>query len=362
MDPEFNPDPNSTVSSLALQADGQILVSGVFTTLGGQPRAHLARLNADGTLDAGFNPAANSSVYSLAVQADGSILVGGAFTTLGGQARSRLARLNADGTLDPSFSPGADGSVYSLAVQADGKILAAGSFTTLGGEPRSYVGRLNADGTVDPAFPPALNNFVYALAVQADGKTVLGGAFTTLGGLPCNGLARFDPIEPATQSLTCDDSTVTWWRGGTSPEVWQTSFDYSADGLHWTSLGLGTRVSGLPAGQTGGWELAGLSLPPAGTLRARGYVTGGQFNGSAGFVETMLVRPVALRLRLVRDGSNVVLRWPSVMTGYVLESTASLSPSAGWSPVTNQVTIAGSDCITTHGMDSPARFYRLRSR
>ena len=40
-----------------------------------------------------FNPGANGSVYSLAVQADGRILVGGGFTTLGGQSRTNLGRL-----------------------------------------------------------------------------------------------------------------------------------------------------------------------------------------------------------------------------------------------------------------------------
>jgi ABC-2 type transport system permease protein len=38
------------------------------------------------------------------LQADGKMLVGGAFTTLGGQTRKALARLNADGTLDGSDS------------------------------------------------------------------------------------------------------------------------------------------------------------------------------------------------------------------------------------------------------------------
>src|SRR5438477_11612875 len=70
-----------------------------------------------------FNPGANGIVYSLAVQTDGTILAGGAFTTMGGQARARIARLNADGTLDPGFNPGANNTVNSLVVQADGKIL-----------------------------------------------------------------------------------------------------------------------------------------------------------------------------------------------------------------------------------------------
>ena len=68
------------------------------------------------------------------------------------------------------------------------------------------------------------------------------------------------------------------------------------------------------------------------------------------------------RLSVSCSGAHLELRWPSLMTGYVLECASSLSRSAVWSPVTNQVTVAGSDCITTHGMDSPARFYRLRSR
>src|SRR2546427_688361 len=73
-----------------------------------------------------FNPGTGGSypnVYSLAVQADGKILVGGGFAMLGGQSRTNIGRLNADGTLETSFNPGVGGVaypyVYSLAVQAD---------------------------------------------------------------------------------------------------------------------------------------------------------------------------------------------------------------------------------------------------
>src|SRR2546421_11987581 len=54
-----------------------------------------------------FNPGANGTVYALAVQTDGKILAGGAFTTLGGQARNHIGRLNQDGTDDPVFNTGA---------------------------------------------------------------------------------------------------------------------------------------------------------------------------------------------------------------------------------------------------------------
>ena len=96
--------------------------------------ALIARLNADGSVDASFNPDANGAVNSLAVQPDGKVLVGGFFTTIGGQTRNNIARLNADGSADASFNPVADNTVISLAVQPDGKVLVGGNFTTVGGQ------------------------------------------------------------------------------------------------------------------------------------------------------------------------------------------------------------------------------------
>src|SRR5262249_47711501 len=149
------------------------------------PCFNLGRLNPNGTLDGSFNPAPEADVLSLAVQADGKILVGGWFTGLGGQPRSRIGRLNVNGTLDTSFNPGAtyDPSpnvtrVESLAVQADGRILVGGWFTTLGGRPRNHLARLKADGTLDTDFNPGADSDVLTLAVQADKKIMLGGNFT----------------------------------------------------------------------------------------------------------------------------------------------------------------------------------------
>ena len=51
----------------------------------------------------GFDPSANSYVSALAMQADGKLLVGGSFTEIAGEPRAYLARLRADGSLDPDF-------------------------------------------------------------------------------------------------------------------------------------------------------------------------------------------------------------------------------------------------------------------
>jgi hypothetical protein len=86
-----------------------------------------------------------NSVDSFAVQADGKILVGGFFTSIGGQPRNRIARLDPTNGLADSFNPNADEEVLSIALQADGKILAGGVFDSIGGQPRAKFARLGND-------------------------------------------------------------------------------------------------------------------------------------------------------------------------------------------------------------------------
>jgi uncharacterized delta-60 repeat protein len=193
LDTGFNPSANGSVFAMAFQADGKALLGGTFTTLGGQTRNYIGRLNVDGSLDTSFNPGANSYVYSLAVQFDGKILVGGGYTTLGSQARNYLGRLNADGSVDTTFNPGANSHVYSLALQADGKILVGGAFSALAGQSRSYLGRLNANGSADLAFNPGANSWVYSLALQSDGGILVGGYFTKLAGDSRSYFGRLSP-------------------------------------------------------------------------------------------------------------------------------------------------------------------------
>ena len=294
------------------------------------------------------------------MQADGKILVGGYFTTLGGQPRNNFGRLNPDGTLDPTFNPGVVGHVddededpyvSSLALQADGKILVGGGFTTLGGQTRNSIGRLNPDGTLDPTFNPGANYDVSSLAVQADGKILVGGYFSALSGQGRLGIGRLDNTGPATQLLSHDGSTITWLRGGTSPEVWRTTFEYSADGLNWTFLGAGIRIPG-------GWELAGLSIPPGTILRARGYVAGGD-NSSGWFAETMwMAPPVLIGLDRVNDGVDITV---SSVAGryYTLQTTTTLD---AWVDVPGAVAVAGTGAALVLHHPSPGarrNFYRV---
>lgn len=312
LDQNFNPAlggvPTPSVSSLAIQPDGKILLVGNFLTVGGQLRSRIARINAGGTVDTTFNPGAGLQALCLALQADGKILVGGNFSTLGGQPRNCIGRLNPNGTVDPTFNPGASWSVMSMVVQTDGKIVVSGAFASLAGQPRSYLGRLNPDGTLDPSFDPGSDGIVDALALQADGKLLVGGTFSWLGGERRNCIGRIVAAEPATDSLAFDDSSITWQRAGTRPELWRTSFQSSTNGVDWVELGAGARISG-------GWQLAGLSLPNEITVRARGYVGGAYFNGSSWFVDTISGFPILTRQPLSRTNPAGTAATFSILAG-----------------------------------------------
>ncbi|MDQ6633056.1 MAG: hypothetical protein M3Y82_15090, partial [Verrucomicrobiota bacterium] len=206
----FDPNANGAVYSIAVQADGKVLVGGNFGFVNGlTSRAGIARLDRVTGLADSFNPRTQGGggVNSIVVQQDGKILAGGDFTTLspnGGAAvtRNSIARLETGGLLDRTLDLGivpAGGGVSNVvlatAVQPDGKILIGGGFITVLGVTRNNIARLNPDGTLDTAFNPNANSDVLSIAVQADGKILVGGYFNganSIGGQARNRIARLD--------------------------------------------------------------------------------------------------------------------------------------------------------------------------
>ncbi len=203
IDASFNPSVSEGfgfVEEAIVQPDGKVIIGGLFSGVNGAPRSYLARINADGSLDATFNPGGsgpNATVRALALQPDGRILIGGNGATYNGVFRGTITRLNADGTPDASFNgsgSSAGGVVESIAVQTDGKILIGGSFPTFNGVPRSRIARLNADGSLDQTFNPGsgFNNAVLSIVPLPDGRILVGGAFTQYNGAPVGIIVRLN--------------------------------------------------------------------------------------------------------------------------------------------------------------------------
>jgi uncharacterized delta-60 repeat protein len=160
VDAAFHPNASGSLAavySFALQADQKIIVGGHFGNIGGLARTNLARLNPDGTADTNFTARAGTvaegEVDTLAMQADGRIVVAGGYAQLGDQLRYGLGRLNSNGTVDPYFIPSTNPNyvspyVLALAIQADGKTLLGGQFNLPTGPARTNLARLNSTDAV----------------------------------------------------------------------------------------------------------------------------------------------------------------------------------------------------------------------
>lgn len=205
-----------SVSSMALQPDGKIVVVGSCYN-GINNQFCLARYLPNGTLDTSFNGTgtvltANGSfddhTSATALQPDGKIIVAG--YCLSSYYNFCLARYLPSGALDTSFNGTGSvitdiGSVgwdqaYATALQPDGKIVAVGT-CSIDGKSKFCLARYLASGVLDTSFNSSgkvitaigLNDdFARAVALQPDGKIVaVGHCF--IGGKYEFCLARYLP-------------------------------------------------------------------------------------------------------------------------------------------------------------------------
>src|SRR5262245_33316913 len=151
---------------MAIQSDGKIVVVGEGNGSGWD--FSVIRYNPDGSLDSSFGggivitPVGSSrdTATSVAIQADGKIVVAGdSFDGVEG-ASFAVVRYNSDGSLDTSFNGsgivitsvgGPWAGVHSVMIQADGKIVAAGGSGDASTNNIAIV-RYLSDGSLDTTY------------------------------------------------------------------------------------------------------------------------------------------------------------------------------------------------------------------
>jgi uncharacterized delta-60 repeat protein len=310
-------DPNVTlfgkVYAMVRQTDGKIIIAGDFTQFSGLARPSLVRVNSDGTLDTSFNAGSgfDAPPKMLALQADGKILAVGDFVNYNGNPRARIARINADGSIDGSFTLNTSGvgTLYAVDVQTDGKIIVGGTFSSIGGAARPGLARLNlADGSVDASFAPVIGGTnIFALRIIGDGRIMIGGTFSGVDGFNRTNFVRLN--SNASLDQTFNAGSITSVKG-----IWP-----QADGkylyLNGTTLRRrnndGTIDNGfvapdLEASNTSDTSVNAVLLWPDGSI-----LVGGRFDTAGGTARKNLVRlssTGALDLFFLTNGADGAVR------------------------------------------------------
>ncbi len=188
LDATFNPGAgaDNVVYCIAAQADGKFLLGGAFSNFAGAAHQRMTRLLPNGTVDPAFDPGTGVSgpaagITCLEVLKDGKIYIGGSMTAYQGIPRVGVARLQANGSLDATFADGSlsdSGSVRDIEVLPNGRLVAVGSFAEGGG-----VAQISSSGVLDKAFSPGSNSDqIMTAAPLADGSVILGGFFRSYPG------------------------------------------------------------------------------------------------------------------------------------------------------------------------------------
>lgn len=219
---------DNLVTALALQTDGAVIVGGLFSQAHGTPRKRVVRLTGAGLLDPGFsvNPDVQGWVNALYLQPNGQVLLGGYLTSVGGQPRNGLARLNGNGALDTTFTVDTDGTVYAFSRMSGGAVVIGGNFTSVDGVALRRLAKVDtgyrAGGpSVTPVLDPSLTDVgieyggfvVNSVLVRNDSDVLVGGAFAQVDEQTRSSLAQVMdapgvPLAPTITQAEAGDGTI----------------------------------------------------------------------------------------------------------------------------------------------------------
>ncbi len=304
----FDPNLNSSVTSLALSSDGSTLyVGGSFTCVGGVfedaclevEHLNIAAIDTTtGNADAiFFDP--DGEVNTLALSGDDSLLfAGGSFTSVNSTGdpldRNNIAAFTTVDGIATDFDPDVDGTVRSIKLSADeSAVYVAGGFITVnGGLPQTYLAGFDSDTGEVTGFNGSLDSEGQVLALSSDGQTLyVGGSFAEFlksagEGVPFDEVTQ-EPVAVYPKISTIDfgpgatvyasipDGNGGWYIGGSFTTVGTTT---QASLAHITPEGvLDSAFTPSFVGDPGDATVYALELSPDQTTL---YAGGNFFSGS----------------------------------------------------------------------------------
>jgi uncharacterized delta-60 repeat protein len=282
-----------TVSTIAIDSNGKIYVSGAFTNYKGVTNNYIIRLDPDGNKDTDFDNTSgfNNQVNTIAIDSNGKIYVGGVFNTYKGNFIQRFLILSSNGLYDIDDSFNFGDTVNAIAIDSNGKIYVGGVFTSYKGVTNNRIIRLNPDGSKDTGFDntTGFNSTVNVITIDTNGKIYIGGAFTTYKGVTENRIIRLNPdgskdtgfdnttgFGNTVNAIAIDSSgkiyvggQFTTYKGVTNNYIIRLNPDGSKDTAFDNTTGFGNTVSTIAVDSNGKIYVGGLFTSYKGVAASR---------------------------------------------------------------------------------------------
>lgn len=204
--------PNGFIETVAEQPDGKLVIGGGFTQVNGVAREYLARLELNGDLDGSFLPVvatgsgSTPAVSNIILEADGDILFSGLFGEVNNITKSNIARVSSSGVLDDSFNLDYQRGIADLLRLDDNHYLLAGVTRIVSDTDIPSVLLVDTDGVIDESFNPRFLDVVEGpsgsdrLAIDSNGGLLVGGPFSFAHGKPRKNLIRLGIALPVEES------------------------------------------------------------------------------------------------------------------------------------------------------------------
>lgn len=189
----------ASVQALAVLPNGDLVIGGVFASVGGVPCANISRWN--GSAWSPLGTGCNGPVRGLAVAPNGDLYATGSFLQAGGLTCNGIARWNGSTWSALGSGLGIFGG-NCVAVASNGDVVVGGSFVTAGGGAANRIARWN--GSAWSPLGSGMNNLVTSLLALPTGGVVAGGLFTQAGGLPAASIALWNGTAWAALAGGCN--------------------------------------------------------------------------------------------------------------------------------------------------------------
>jgi len=211
---------SSFPTCMLFDGNGGLILGGSFSTYRGTSVKYLVKLNTtNGDIISQFDTAtgADSGINGMAIDGNGNLFISGAFTSYKGTTRQRIAKINATtAALDTTFNTasGFTTTIGMLLLDGNGSLFACGTFSSYKTITRQNLVKIDATtGAIDTTFDTSsgFDNTVTKVFLDGSGSLYVGGNFLNYKGLSRPYLAK---INATTAAIDTSFDTLSGMESG----------------------------------------------------------------------------------------------------------------------------------------------------